>query len=144
MIDSSPLIGMLREMEVHERIRALRRFKGLSQEDLAKHAGVDRGTVSNWEAHPDHERAHQPGPDNRSRLAVAFGVPAYVLTPDFGPQNEAEKSGELVVPPKLVTPRQEKTEVPEPVTPPLPADSPLANVKPNRPDGPAEGVTRIG
>lgn len=57
-------------MTLGERIAALRKEKGLSQEGLGEHIGVSRQAVSKWEA----DKA-VPDVDNCVAMSKAFGIP---------------------------------------------------------------------
>jgi transcriptional regulator with XRE-family HTH domain len=52
------------------RLRVLRLNAGLSQEDLARAAGVSAGTIKRLEA----RKGKQPYPSTRRRIAAALGV----------------------------------------------------------------------
>ena len=56
-------------MTINERILALRRAAGLSQEALAEQVGVSRQAIGKWES-----GASLPGLDNLQELARALGV----------------------------------------------------------------------
>ena len=59
-------------MTIGERIGALRRAAGLSQERLAEQLGVSRQAIGKWEA-----GASLPGVDNLQELARALGAVSY-------------------------------------------------------------------
>lgn len=86
-MDAETLMNLLRPMPVHQRVATLRKLYNISQGELAEKVGVERGSVSSWEAEPGQDRAHAPAEDSRAKMAEVFGIPAYVLTPDFGMQN---------------------------------------------------------
>ncbi|MGV9271346.1 helix-turn-helix transcriptional regulator [Kitasatospora sp. NPDC003701] len=60
--------------EVGERIRHLRRQRGLSQERLAHLIGVDRQTVGNYE-----RAVTAPGLDELAAIAATFDLPTWRL-----------------------------------------------------------------
>ena len=65
-------------MTTGEKIAALRRKAGMSQEALADQLGISRQAVSKWEA----DQA-VPGMDNLVELGRIFGVPVdAILRPD--------------------------------------------------------------
>lgn len=75
-------------MTIHERIFALRRAAGLSQETLAERVGVSRQAIGKWE-----NGAALPGLDNLQALAAALGVSCdALLTGESGRKGDA--SGE--------------------------------------------------
>ena len=58
-----------------QEIRFLRKWRGWSGTDFARHMGVDRATVSRWES-VDSPQAMGPVADRLLRLAIAHGEPA--------------------------------------------------------------------
>lgn len=58
-------------MELGQRIKTLRRSKGLSQENLAKQLGISRQAISKWEA-----GISQPDIDNIIQLCKTFEISA--------------------------------------------------------------------
>ena len=56
-------------MSIGQRVKDLRKSKGISQEVLAAAIGVDRPAISNWE-----REAVSPNADNVQRLAEYFNV----------------------------------------------------------------------
>ena len=61
-------------MELHERLAALRKKKGLSQLVLAEALDVSRQAVSKWES-----GRSAPSTENLLRLSAIYGVPVDVL-----------------------------------------------------------------
>jgi transcriptional regulator with XRE-family HTH domain len=57
-----------------ENLREARRAAGLSQEELAKRAGIDRPTISGYE-----HGKREPNMSTLVKLARALGVPAEAL-----------------------------------------------------------------
>lgn len=86
-IEREDLLKRLEKQPRHERIVTLRSLYKLSQAGLANIAGVQRGTVSTWEA-PTHEqeggRGHEPSKMSRTRMATYFDLPGYVFTDEWG------------------------------------------------------------
>lgn len=69
-----------------DRLKALRKRKGLSQEDIAPKVGVKYGTYRNWE-----QGVRDPGTEALIRLAEFFDVSVdYLLG-----QSEIERRGDL-------------------------------------------------
>ena len=64
-------------MEIGERIAALRKRQGFSQEALAERLGVSRQAVSRWET-----GTARPDAENLARLSQALGVTADALLRD--------------------------------------------------------------
>ena len=64
-------------MEIGERVAALRKRQGLSQEALAERLGVSRQAVSRWET-----GTARPDAENLARLSQALGVTADALLRD--------------------------------------------------------------
>ncbi len=58
-----------------QEIRFLRKWRGWSGTDFARHMGVDRATVSRWES-ADKPQTMGPVADRLLRLAIAHGEPA--------------------------------------------------------------------
>lgn len=85
-------------MELHERLTALRKKKGLSQLALAEALDVSRQAVSKWES-----GRSAPSTENLLRLSGIYGVPVDALVncglplPDLEPDAEPEPG---VEPPK--------------------------------------------
>lgn len=79
-------------MELHERLAALRKKKGLSQLALAEALDVSRQAVSKWES-----GRSAPSTENLLRLSGIYGVPVDVLVncglplPDLEPEPEPEE-----------------------------------------------------
>ena len=71
-------------MHLAEKILALRKDRGMSQEDLAASLGVTRQTVSRWEV-----GSAQPDAENLLQLSLLFDVSADYLLRD----SEAPESG---------------------------------------------------
>ena len=71
-------------MQLAEKILALRKDRGMSQEDLAASLGVTRQTVSRWEV-----GSAQPDAENLLQLSLLFDVSADYLLRD----SEAPESG---------------------------------------------------
>lgn len=77
-------------MSFTERLYALRREKGLSQEDLAEVVGVTRQAVQKWES-----GASRPDMDNLTTLARYFGVTLdYLIT---GEETAAPAAGPTII-----------------------------------------------
>jgi len=118
------VLDKLRPLPVHRRIRTLRVLAKMSQTDLADKLGVSRGSVSSWESAPGAERQHSPSPSRRDAMAFIFGIPAYVLTPDFGERNREQEDNpdssvatqETVVPVINHQQQEEVRELPSGVT----------------------------
>ncbi len=68
-------------MTTGEKIAALRREKGMNQEELAEQLGISRQAVSKWEA-----GVAEPSTENYKKLGKIFGVPADAL---FNPDRTA-------------------------------------------------------
>ncbi len=66
------------------RLRVLRLNAGLSQEDLARAAGVSEGTIKRLEA----GKGKQPYPSTRRRIAAALGVPIAEIDELKGDRNQ--------------------------------------------------------
>ena len=77
-------------MTINERILALRRAAGLSQEALAEQVGVSRQAIGKWES-----GASLPGLDNLQELARALGVSCDELLTgkESGTENTAGQDG---------------------------------------------------
>lgn len=130
-MDTVTLMNLLRPMQVHQRVATLRKLHNLSQAALAEETGVERGSVSSWEAEPAQERAHSPGEEARDRMARLFNIPAYVLTSDFGMQNFEQAGVTLgaaehatVVQPRQIAPRGEERITPVAPAPPVDEQAP--------------------
>ena len=76
-------------MSIAERILALRKSKGMSQEQLAESVGVSRQAVSKWES----EQA-SPDPEKIITLSEVFGVTTDYLLKGIEPEKEAEQKPE--------------------------------------------------
>lgn len=78
-------------MELHERLTALRKKKGLSQLALAEALDVSRQAISKWES-----GRSAPSTENLLRLSAIYGVPVDVLVncalplPDLEPEEAPE------------------------------------------------------
>lgn len=70
-------------MTINERILALRRAAGLSQEALAEQVGVSRQAIGKWES-----GASLPGLDNLQELARALGVSCDELLTGKSPERK--------------------------------------------------------
>lgn len=128
-MDTVTLMNLLRPMPVHQRVATLRKLHNLSQAKLADETGVERGSVSSWEAEPGQDRAHAPGEEARDRMGYLFHVPAYVLTPDFGMQNFQQAGLGL---PKAEQEVMNPPETPKVIAPePSPAPAPAPQQAPN-------------
>lgn len=84
-------------MELKETLAALRRKKGLSQQELAEALGVSRQAVSRWEV-----GASAPGTDNLLALSKLYGVSLDTLVggaePEAAPEAEPEARGTETAP----------------------------------------------
>ncbi|MEW6447710.1 MAG: helix-turn-helix transcriptional regulator [Bacillota bacterium] len=58
-------------MDLSNRLKTLRKFKGWTQEELAARTGVTRDTIAGYESKV---KQRQPNPDMLVRLAKTFGV----------------------------------------------------------------------
>lgn len=134
-IEREDLLEKLEKQPRHERIVTLRSLYKLSQAGLANIAGVQRGTVSTWEA-PTHEQAggrgHEPSKMSRTRMATYFDLPAYVFTDDWGTGSVSHGGG------RGGRPRPRKSPDNEPVIRvPTPSE-------PEKEKAPPENVKRLG
>ena len=118
-MDKQSLVTLIHPLPVNERVTALRKLWGMSQQAAADQVGVHRETWASWEAGPDSGRHHAPGEDSRAALGVMFGLPAYVFSSDYGPENARQMYGpagktlpplDLMVPQAPAAPVSEREE----------------------------------
>lgn len=76
-------------MTFSDRLKKLRKEKGLTQEQLAKEVNVDRSTVGKWEGKAG---KHLPSDDVKCKLANLFGVSIDYLM-GYVPEESAPPSG---------------------------------------------------
>lgn len=74
-------------MTLGEKLSALRKETGLSQEELAEALDVSRQTISRWE-----QDACTPSPDNLARLGKVFRVPVDSLLDRHAPAAPGEQT----------------------------------------------------
>ena len=74
-------------MTLGEKLSALRKETGLSQEELAEALDVSRQTISRWE-----QDACTPSPDNLARLGKVFRVPVDSLLDRQAPAAPGEQA----------------------------------------------------
>lgn len=67
------------EMELNEKIRKLRKERGLTQKQLAEGAKVDQSTISYWE-----KGRQEPTARQRKSLCNALGITQSDLFKDIG------------------------------------------------------------
>lgn len=78
----------LRPHPLPQRIITLRSLFNLSQADMAEMLGVERNTISNWEAGVGNPRRVQPSHKARRALAYVFDLPASLFVDDDAADEE--------------------------------------------------------
>lgn len=82
-------------MKLPDKIFALRKSKGLSQEDLAEKMNVSRQTVSRWEV-----GSVSPDADNLKQLSNIFGVTVdYLLNDEYETNEDIHQAKDDKTPP---------------------------------------------
>ena len=67
--DSTPSGGACQALNIGDRLRAIRFFAGVSQDELAVRAGIDQATISRVE-----RGVRQFSEEQRARIAEALGA----------------------------------------------------------------------
>lgn len=106
-------------MDVPERLAALRKRAGLSQEDVAERLNVSRQAVSRWET-----GLAVPATDNLSRLSKLYGVTLDELLSYSAPLPPEKPQEEASAQQPQEAAQQPKAEAPAPAPQPAAASAP--------------------